>query len=72
LVRVEDMSEDVLLRDKKIQLSVAFDVVSISVHCADEYTAQVLFDDMVERCNKDGGISIQIGNAVRMSGLKPL
>jgi hypothetical protein len=65
------MSEDVLLRDKKIQLSVQFDVVSVSIHCADEYTAQVLFDDMVERCN-DGGISIQIGNAVRMSGLKQI
>lgn len=34
---------------KQIEISVLFDVVSINIHCGDDYEAQVFYDDIVAR-----------------------
>ncbi len=39
------------LRNKRMSVSVLFDVVKIEVHCGDDYEAQVLFDDITDRLN---------------------
>jgi hypothetical protein len=41
-------------------VSVLFDVVSIEIHCKDDYAAQVLYDDIVERMRSGEGMSLGI------------
>ena len=44
------MSRDpVILPASKTNLKVLFDTVSIEIVCADDYEAQVLFDDICDR-----------------------
>jgi hypothetical protein len=46
---------------RKTAISIKFDVVSIEVICGDEYAAQVLYDDLTERCQKGDGFELRIG-----------
>jgi hypothetical protein len=48
---------------KKVAISVLFDVVSIEVICGDDYLAQVLYDDLVDRLQKGEGFSLGLGQA---------
>ena len=45
---------------KKISIGVLFDVVTIKIICGDDYEAQVIFDDLIDR-SKSGGFSLEIG-----------
>jgi len=45
---------------RKIVIGVLFDTVTIEVICGDEYEAQVLYDDLVERMKSGEGISLSI------------
>jgi hypothetical protein len=45
---------------KKLAVSVLFDTVSVEIICGDEYEAQVLFDDIVERMQSGEGISLGV------------
>lgn len=50
------------LPDKKIAVSVMFDVVKIEIICGDIYLAQVMYDDIIERLQRgdeDVGIIIK-------------
>jgi hypothetical protein len=40
----------------KMNIKVAFNIVSLEIVCRDSYEAQVLFDDLVERIKSDGGM----------------
>lgn len=42
-----------VLSSVKVELRVLFDVVTINLHCASNYEAQVLFEDILDRV-KDG------------------
>jgi hypothetical protein len=46
---------------KKVAVSVRFDTVTLEVICGDEYEAQVLYDDLVERLRSGEGISLSLG-----------
>jgi hypothetical protein len=45
---------------KQMAVSVIFDVVKIEVHCKDNYEAQVLYDDVVERMQAGEGITLSV------------
>lgn len=48
------------LTGKHINVNVLFDVVSIEVHCGDDYEAQVLFDDVAETLKAKGSVTIAV------------
>ena len=52
------MSTDLV--GKKVAISVMFDVVKVEVICGDEYLAQVLYDDLIERMRSGEGISLGV------------
>jgi hypothetical protein len=45
---------------KKIAVSVEFDIVSIKIVCGDDYHAQVMYDDIVQRLQNGESISIDL------------
>ena len=45
---------------KKIAVSVMFDTVKLEVICGDDYEAQVLYDDLIERLRSGEGISLSV------------
>jgi hypothetical protein len=47
------MTKRTLLGGKKMAVSVLFDVVKLEIICGDDYEAQVLFEDLIDRL-KDG------------------
>lgn len=46
--------------ENNTQVSVLFDTVNIKIVCGDDYEAQVLFDDIVERINSGQGVCITV------------
>lgn len=50
-----------ILHSPNISLTVLFDTVKIEIACADDYQAQVLFDDLAERLESGQEISIKPG-----------
>ena len=52
------MSTDLV--GKKVAISIKFDVVSIEIICGDEYFAEVLYDDLIERMRSGEGISLGV------------
>ena len=60
------MSERDTLVGNSVHVSVVFNVVRIEVECDDEYQAQVLYDDIVERMQNGGQLAISHG--VRLTG----
>lgn len=46
---------------KQVAISVMFDIVKIEIICGDDYTAQVLYDDLVERLGAGQGITLGLG-----------
>ena len=48
------------LSGKKLAVSVKFDVVQLEIICGDDYEAQVLFDDLIDRLRDGEGISLNI------------
>jgi hypothetical protein len=53
-----------LISGKKIMVTKKFDIVSIEIHCGDEYEAAVLFDDVLNRIRSGEGVFI--GNSSPM------
>ena len=53
------MSENIIA-GKKIALSVKLDVVSIQIICKDEYFANVLYDDILDRLQAGDGVMIAV------------
>ena len=49
-----------MILNKKLAVSVLFDVVKIEVICGDDYEAQVLYDDLIERLQAGEGISLSV------------
>jgi len=47
-----------MVKDKKIAISVMFDIVKIEIAVGDDYEAQVLYDDLIERMQSGEGISL--------------
>jgi hypothetical protein len=45
---------------KKIAVSVMFDTVKVEIICGDDYEAQVLYDDLIERLRSGEGISLSV------------
>jgi hypothetical protein len=45
---------------RKVAVSVRFDTVMLEVICGDEYEAQVLYDDLVDRLKSGEGISLSL------------
>lgn len=56
-----------LATPQKIGISVLFDVVHVELICGDEYAAQVLYDDMVDRLKAGEGLTL----AVEQSSARP-
>lgn len=56
------------LVSKKVAISVQFDVVMIELICGDEYAAQVLYDDLVERMQSGEGVTLSAKPAAATSG----
>ena len=48
------------LVSKKIAVSIKFDIVSIELICGDDYLANVLYDDLVERLQSGQGITLSV------------
>jgi hypothetical protein len=44
----------------KTEVEVIFDVVSIKIHCGDDYTAQVVYDDLIERMQSGEGFLLKM------------
>jgi hypothetical protein len=49
---------------KQVAISVMFDIVKIEIICGDDYAAQVLYDDLVERLGAGQGITLGLGQKV--------
>lgn len=45
---------------RKIAVSALFDTVTIEIICGDDYEAAVLYDDVVERFQEGGGITLTV------------
>lgn len=45
---------------RKLAVSVLFDTVSIEVICGDDYEAQVLYDDLIERLQAGENITLSV------------
>lgn len=45
---------------RKVAVSVLFDVVSIELICGDDYAAQVLYDDLIDRLQSGEGIRLSV------------
>ena len=60
------MSKDLV--GKKTVIGVRFDIVSIEIHCGDEYEAQVLYDDLIERSRSGEGFSLGVLSKKPASG----
>lgn len=54
---------DGLVKGKKMELNVLFDVVRIEIHCGDDYEAQVLFDDLAQRLQAGEVVSLWQGRS---------
>mgnify|MGYP001597966348 FL=1 len=48
---------------KKVAVSVLFDSVNIEIICGDDYLAQVLYDDLIDRLRSGKGITLALGQA---------
>jgi hypothetical protein len=53
---------------RKVAISVLFDTVSVELICGDDYAAQVLYDDIVERMQSGQGIYLNAKPAAAASG----
>lgn len=51
---------ETLARTRTISVDVLMDTVTLKLHCGDEYEAQVLFDDLVERLQSGQGITLSV------------
>lgn len=54
------MAERPTLIKKQMEIAVLFDVVEIKIHCGDDYEAQVMYDDIVERMQSGQGITLGV------------
>lgn len=45
---------------KKVAVSVLFDTVTIEIICGDDYMAQVLYDDLLDRLRRGEGITVSM------------
>lgn len=45
---------------KKVAVSVLFDTVTIEIICGDDYMAQVLYDDLIDKLRRGEGITISL------------
>ena len=61
------MNREIISSGKKTEVGVIFDVVRIEIHCGDDYEAQVLFDDIVERLQAGHGLTIGMRQAPSMA-----
>ena len=48
------------IKNKKVAISVMFDVVKIEIMVGDDYEAQVIYDDLIERMRSGEGISLGV------------
>lgn len=51
------------LVSKQVAVSVLFDTVKIELICGDDYAAQVLYDDLVDRLRRSEGITLAVAQA---------
>lgn len=51
--------QEALVRTQRVRVSVQFDTVSIQFPCKDEYEAQVLYDDIIERIQDGQELTIK-------------
>lgn len=51
---------DLLLTKGKLEVDVLFDTVSIKISCGDDYAAQVVFDDIVDRLRRGEGLTLRL------------
>lgn len=56
------------LTGKRINVNVIFDVVSIEIHCGDDYEAQVVFDDIAEALKAKGSVTISVNESAITHG----
>ena len=47
--------------NRKVTLSVLLDIVRIEIRCSDNYEAQVLYDDLMERMKSGEEFAISFG-----------
>lgn len=45
---------------QQVGVSVLFDTVTVEVICGDEYAAQVLYDDVIDRLQRGEGITLSL------------
>ncbi len=45
---------------KKVAVSVLFDTVTVAIICGDDYLAQVLYDDLIDRLRSGQGITLSL------------
>jgi hypothetical protein len=57
------MTKRTLLGGKKMAVSVLFDVVKLEIICGDDYEAQVLFEDLIDRLRDGQDIQLSVANA---------
>ena len=55
-----DKAREIIGTPYKIAVSVIFDVVHIELICGDQYVAQVLLDDLVDRLKSGEGITLSL------------
>lgn len=66
----DDETTETLLHAPNISVSVLFDTVKIEISCGDDYAAQVLFDDMVERLEAGQEINIKPSAGIKTGNAK--
>lgn len=54
------MSHETLMKGDHTEVSVLFDMVTITIHCGDDYKAQVLYDHIVEELQRGKGLTISM------------
>lgn len=65
--RITMAAPETLFKDKKIEVDVMFDTVSIRIHCGDDYEAQVLFDDITQRLQSGEGLVVHAEGGIGQS-----
>jgi hypothetical protein len=58
------MNNKKFIANRKLAVSISFDVVRIDVICGDNYEAQVLYDDIIERMKSGEGITLRVPPAI--------
>lgn len=61
----EARAEEIIAKPYKLAVSIVLDTVSIELICGDEYAANVLYDDIIDRLKAGEGLTLKADQGAR-------